>query len=171
MIRDIVVDLETLGIQPGSVILSIAAVTDDASFVDTISLADSIRHRFTVDADTLKWWQEQPEELYIKMTSGTAPVVKTLIQFSNWLSNYSDYRIWGNGANFDITLLEVAFRKVGVEIPWKYWQVMCYRTLKNLYPDLCTNKPAIPHDPYSDAAAEYKNLQVILNEMCKPKML
>lgn len=171
MPRDIVVDLETLGIQPGSVILSIAAVTDGASFVDTISLADSIRHRFTVDAATLKWWQEQPEELYTKITSGTATVLKTLLLFSNWLSHYPNYRIWGNGANFDITLLEVAFRKVGAEIPWKYWQVMCYRTLKNLYPDLCTIKPAIPHDPYSDAAAQYRNLQVILNEMRQPKML
>lgn len=171
MITDIMVDIETLGTQPGSAILAIAAVTKCSSFVKYLSNEDSIRQRFTMDVDTINWWLLQPPELYALITSGTAPVKGTLEAFSDWLSGFTNYRIWGNGAGFDIVLLEAAYRKVGVKIPWNYWQVMCYRTLKNLYPDLCTIKPAIPHDPYSDAAAEYQNLQVMLNEMRKPKML
>lgn len=171
MTTDIMVDIETLGTQPGSAILAIAAVTERSSFVEYLSNADSIRHRFTMDVDTINWWLLQPQELYAVTTSGTAPVKGTLEAFSDWLSGFTNYRIWGNGAGFDIVLLEAAYRKVGVKIPWNYWQVMCYRTLKNIYPDLCTHKPVTPHDPYEDAKAQYQNLQVILNEMRQPKML
>ena len=68
---DIMIDLETLGTTPGSVILSVAAVPfvrgpgstrsrrRANAFYAKISLKDSLRRGFSVDADTLVWWMGQ----------------------------------------------------------------------------------------------------------------
>jgi hypothetical protein len=41
--------------------------------------------------------------------------------------------VWGNGATFDISILEDAYRQLDLEIPWKFWNVRDCRTVKDMY--------------------------------------
>ena len=40
--------------------------------------------------------------------------------------------IWGNGSDFDITILGEAYNRCNIEIPWKYWLVRDLRTLLDI---------------------------------------
>jgi exodeoxyribonuclease VIII len=41
--------------------------------------------------------------------------------------------MWGNGATFDISMLEDAYRQYEIEIPWKFWNVRDCRTVLDMY--------------------------------------
>lgn len=134
---DVMLDLETCGTAPGSVILAIGACTFDLqhTFYEKISLDDSQAQGFITDNNTLAWWNTQAPAVREEAFSGTLPVVNALGNFADW------YRIlpaekrflWGNGAGFDQQLLATAYRWVGMVQPWEYKEERCYRTLKNLY--------------------------------------
>src|SRR5688572_9943106 len=60
----VMVDIETLGSAPGSVILSIGAVWfgDDglgSEFYRTVDIFDSLLRGLTIDAATVAWWRDQ----------------------------------------------------------------------------------------------------------------
>ena len=64
--NDVMIDIETLGTDPGSVILSIGAVEFDLKtgktgeeFYQWIDLESSSNKGFSVSAGTIKWWMMQ----------------------------------------------------------------------------------------------------------------
>lgn len=170
---DVMIDIETLGTQPGSVITQIAAVAHgaDYDFVQKIAVSSALRYKLSVDADTLSWWNKQSEEAWNAATLGGEPLGLVLKSFADFLAKLrkgSDesatgrtLRVWGDGANFDITLLECAYRACSLPIPWVYKEVNCYRTLRNV---LDSKKPAakVAHDALSDARAQCVHLREML---------
>jgi hypothetical protein len=64
---NVMVDIETLGTEPGCVVLSIGAVAFDKEmgfvedFYEVINTVDSFSEGLTYDNDTLAWWKKQPE--------------------------------------------------------------------------------------------------------------
>ncbi len=54
-----------------------------------------------------------------------------LQQLSDFLPK--DVKVWGNGANFDIGILEHAYDQYQIEIPWEFWNVRDCRTIKDMY--------------------------------------
>lgn len=62
--KHVMVDLETLGTKPGSVILSIGAVTfdldgsgrDGRTFYQRVNIQSCLDAGMTVDGDTVEWW-------------------------------------------------------------------------------------------------------------------
>ena len=56
--------------------------------------------------------------------------------FDAW---YGAKSLWtfGYGANFDIVLMESAYAAVGKKEPWKYFDIMCMRTICNLLNSKC----------------------------------
>lgn len=61
MITNIMLDLETLGTCPGSVILQIGAVRSNNGLERTITIDSCLRAGLTVDGDTIGWWLRQSE--------------------------------------------------------------------------------------------------------------
>lgn len=66
--KHIMIDTETLGRTPGSVVRSVAAIEFNPQTGETgrrkvwkIDLADSIRYGFRIEASTLKWWMMQSD--------------------------------------------------------------------------------------------------------------
>ena len=176
-LTDVMIDLETLGTAPGSVILSIggAAVLHGGSLVASadlkIDVRDSLYHGLTVDPDTLAWWRKQNHDSWEESTAGKLFLRAALEELSSWIARlrkgsaleptWSRIRIWGDGASFDPVLLEAAYRAAHLPIPWSYHEVHCYRTLRQLFK---SEKPASKgqHTALSDATAQLSHLVELL---------
>lgn len=152
-ILDVMIDLETVGIRATSGILSIGAVAFTSRWVDEKfakelnSLERTFYKKidpeafftegtnFTTDESTMLWWNK-PENAEAKAEafSGTTPTLQVLREFKDWISKlHFEYRpaklrVWGRGANFDISILQHAYDVFMLAAPWKYQHVMCHRT-------------------------------------------
>lgn len=128
------IDIETLGTRPGAAILEIGAVCFDwpsGRLVDRmgIEVDQSSCDWFGLhrEPETVAWWDAKggwPDTGRKKMPLEVAlGMLEKQVKFRN------PEVIWCWGATFDFPLLEEAFRRVGIEVPWKYWQCRCARTL------------------------------------------
>lgn len=143
---DIMIDIETLGIKPGSVITSIGAVAFNAqkgtvasSWGTTISIVDAVKtHGLSVDPETILWWLKQDKDAQNEMTKGKTLLRDALNGLRAFVEDISVMcgggpRVWANSPNFDISLLEAAYTAIGDrDYPWAYRDIRDVRTLLNL---------------------------------------
>jgi len=174
---DVMVDLETLGTAPGSVILSIGAAAEapdySAACERKIALASALYCGLKVDEDTLAWWRKQSQEAWLSSTDGREALTYALHAFRLWMDEQrkhaEELRVWGDGAIFDMGLLEAAYRATGQTVPWKYQEIHCYRTLRQL---LGSKKPEMPagekHTALADARSQMLHLQQLLGQLAAP---
>lgn len=167
---DIVIDLETLGTVPGSVILSIGACVaqdieePDKQFYATISRSSCEDVGLVVCKETIDWWNKQDIVARQEAFSALHTLKDTLVYFSTYLGEFPKKRVWGNGTAFDLGILAAAYKACGMKVPWHYREEMCYRTVKSLYPKiLVPTLPNTPHKAIDDACSEAKHLALILN--------
>lgn len=169
--NNIMLDLETLGVSSNAVILSIGAVAFDEKslgkeFEIHISPNDCVRYGMVVEPDTALWWMDQSDEARRAMT--TAKRVPLIGALSNFVDafEWEGVRVWCNGASFDFPIIENAFRILGVQTPWRFWNTMDYRTLKNLVPRKVYEQgrvdPKIAHSALEDAKAQALNTMRLL---------
>lgn len=172
---EVMIDLETLGTQPGSVVMSVGAVaSNDAVYLQPVSIKDQLYAGLTVDPSTLAWWKQQSREAWEVSSSGRAALSESLADFANWLMDLrrgsensatgEKLRLWGDSASFDLTLLTCVYRAANVPVPWNYREECCYRTLRNV---LSSEKPAakLQHDALSDARAQMEHLMQMLQSL------
>jgi hypothetical protein len=145
----VMIDIETLGKSPGSVILSVGAVVFDIEngdaqheFYDVIDIQSSINFGLKVDASTLLWWMSEEQEearrdLVDELNGSPNLLPEVLSDLSGFIEEHTkDYDgkfVWANPPTFDLMILESAYDACGKEIPWKYYEMMDLRVLKNLY--------------------------------------
>jgi hypothetical protein len=169
--KHVMLDLETFGTKPGSVIISIGACAFDAhgDTIDktchlAIDAADSQRHGLRIDAGTVLWWMA-PERDEARRRLATLPVIdldSALLGFAGWLDQFGhDWLLWGHGANFDNALLQTAYEVCGIPVPWTYKQDRCFRTLKSLFPGHEPAFDGMAHDALADAVHQARWLQNI----------
>lgn len=167
----VMVDLETLSTTANAAIISIGAckfnpttmeITDTFHVViDKQSAIDAGLH---VDPKTVAWWEKQSPEARAAsydVTDGK-PLIAALYEFAEWCG---DVEVWGNGSDFDCTIMSSAFRAVGLEQPWSFWNTRCYRTLKNMFPDTKLVRHGTHHNAVDDAVTQAKHLMLILKRM------
>lgn len=160
----VMIDLETLGTQPGSVILSIGATIFDPDaapgecntkeFYVVVNKESSLDYAMTVSESTLEWWSQQSAEarkVLVEAEEGGEDLDVALQMLADFIPLGA--KIWSNGANFDQPLLDVAYNRVGKPLPWKYWNSRCYRTVLALYPEEKNVRPAtvLAHNALEDA--------------------
>lgn len=169
VVENVMLDLETLGTRPGYGILSIGACTFDLKhkFYDRIS-PDDARSHFKENIDTLRWWSRQVSVVREEAFGGTKPTVEVLCSFRDWFwsLNSGDIKntfIWGNGASFDISILEHVYEELGISLPWTSKNGRCYRTLKKLLPHVTAEPRAgNHHHALDDAIHQAKHASVLL---------
>jgi len=166
--KDCMIDIETLGQSPRAVVLSIGAVFfDTASGVIgekakwTLNLPEQIATlQREINADTLLWWQEQSPEARIALKQSSMCRIEsaqTMSSFAEWLKRHAPggTYVWGNGATFDITILETLFEEVKVACPWSFRSVMDLRTFKRFVADGAKiEKLGVAHDALDDAISQ-----------------
>lgn len=167
----VMIDLETLGTQPGSTILSIGAVLFDPSlpvsecigkeFYCVVSRESSLRYGMTISQDTLDWWEKQSPEARSVLDAASTGGEDMSVALAN-LARFipSGAKVWSNGANFDQPLLDVAYDRVGQQIPWRYYNSRCYRTILSLFPEEKSVRPetVCAHNALEDARWQTKHM-------------
>ena len=153
------IDCETFGLAPNSVILSIGAVTaEGAEFYLPVDITAQPGRE--VDLDTVKWWFTQETN---PPTHGTMLLSEALIKLANWLSDENVTEVWANGSDFDFPLLVTAYKAEGLQVPWKYNNVRDYRTLSKLFPRI-EREPFVgaKHNALDDAKNQMTHLKTLL---------
>lgn len=160
------IDLETLGVTPHSVITSIAVVQFDIltgsisrEFFGNIDIQTSLDLGFTINGDTLEWWFSQPNRL--EMFRNKQPIKKILKDLEEFLIGYNTKKeeqtkkrtyVWGNGSSFDLGILASAFTRCDMNIPWLFYNERDVRTLVSLIPEVKKNmvNNGTPHNALDD---------------------
>ena len=170
----IMLDLETLGTKPGSVIRSIDAATFDPrgigfgnTFYQNIDKQSCLDLGLTVDSRTEKWWSEQKPEVEAQLLVNVQPLGKVLAEFSAWYSLNSGAQVWCQGANFDAVLLDAAFALAGMITPWTYYNV---RDTRTVYEIAAFSQKSIPnvgdhHNALDDCKFQINCVQTALRKI------
>ena len=176
---DLMIDLETLGVDHGSVITQIGlcafnAGDDPDSPVESTSfcvdIAMSLDLGFKVQGNTILWWMRQSDEARAAFIDSQANALTPHMALSRlqefWLTSihHPDGRVWGNGPTFDIALLEQYYQRCGLAIPWSYKNVRCLRTLASLRDPHAQLRPSpsVAHEGEADAIAQARWVQAML---------
>jgi hypothetical protein len=172
---EVMIDLETLGTKPGSVILSIGAVKFRGStildkFYVRIAINDSTRYGLTIEGDTVLWWFKQSEEARAEFQKDAVSLLEALLSFSKWYGPESKMT-WGNGANFDNALLQAAYRAANLPLPWKFVHDGCYRTVKGMSLVLSGERIGTYHHALDDAEFQTLHLMAIREGWRKDEQL
>lgn len=169
--KDVMVDLETMGNGSQAAIIAIGAVEFDREtgelgeeFYTTVDLESSVAYGGVMDASTVLWWMQQSDAARAAFKRKGAPVGEALIQFEKWLEARApkkEMRVWGNGATFDNVILRSAFVNAMLPVPWMYYNDRCYRTLKNERPEVPFSNFGVAHNALDDAKAQAMHLFAI----------
>ncbi len=153
------IDIETLGLGPASVILSVGAVRfdpmhapgvftarDEAHADGSVSLVpdtfytlvepveQQTRYGLQVEAGTAMWWlgDDVPAAARAEFLTKNKPGLEVMLaELAGWLAlgGGTDVPIWSNGS-MDINVLTTAYQVGGYgKPPWKYDAVRDYRTI------------------------------------------
>lgn len=166
--NDVMVDLETLGTTADAVVLAIGAVRfdadsaeiDNSAFYRAVTIQSNLDAGRAISPATLFWWTEQSAEARAVLKDPDAVHLDVaLSDFVIWGGDWRDTRVWGNGSDFDVAMLSHALR----EPPWKFWNIRCMRTLKNLPGMKDVRVPAVvAHNALSDAHAQAQSVQAMM---------
>ena len=140
--REVMIDFETLGTVADAVILSIGAVKfnidtgqiDDDGFYASISVDSNLAAGRRIQEDTLIWWMDQNAKAQNVFKEAKQDLLPALQEFHAWFDPdlIKEYKVWSNGADFDIPMIQHAWRTHGIESPWQFWNSRCFRTYKSL---------------------------------------
>jgi len=169
----VMLDNETLGTGMNSAIIAIGACEFDPdtgeigrTFHAVLSRQSCLDLGCTEDDSTLEWWSKQSMEARLASFDHEAPTDAkvALLAFKEWLRNGAT--VWGNGADFDNAMLAELYRKAGYkDNPWKFWNNRCYRTMKNMFPQVSMSRHGTHHNALDDAISQAKHLCKILARM------
>lgn len=183
--KHVMVDIETLGTSPGSVILSIGACRFDETgvgerFYRPIDVFDSMMNGLVVDQATIGWWRMQPAESRGALQAGAVPLARALNDFRVYLAAIpsqgqpsADF-LWAKGPDFDLVMLEAAYGLLGDKKPWRYNTARDVRTILALgkHPTVPVAPFTIAHHALDDAVYQARqviaaaaSLGVVLSEM------
>lgn len=176
--KDLMIDIETLGTDVDAPVLSIGACFFDIStgmigptFHGKIAVQDALKHS-QVCGETLAWWLTQPDEARLAVLQGQQTTAEVLKEFHFFVARNCDLeevRPWGHGAIFDISILERLFQKVlGDNVhpadrrpaPWNFRNIRDTRTIRDLAEtaghQFTDDREGIHHDALDDARHQVK---------------
>jgi len=176
-------DVETLGVESNSVILSLACIyfdpdakptfreLVDSAFFVKFNVRDQVEnYGRKIDKGTLQWWEKQCEIVRKKsfLPSKDDRNLKTGVEsFHNWIASKNDKKcwVWARGS-LDDTLLHSIERRLKVEtmLPYNRWRDV--RTAVDFltestngyckvdHIDFLYERDIIKHDPVIDCALD-----------------
>lgn len=164
---DFMIDIETLGKEPGCVVLSIGVVPFNRLSGEVgapeswgIDIVAQVRRGFRIDADTALWWMRQSEPARMAWAGAKAqdeallPTQAMRRLWETYLAQTGNGYVWANSPSFDLVLLRPLWRETGIQCPWTYRMERDVRTLGAVFPDVPRREPTLAHDPASDAEAQ-----------------
>lgn len=171
--QEIMVDIETLSSEPNALMVSLGAVTRNQQGAlirfEAVVAPNNYSNKLDISPDTVNWWLKQSDEARASITKPGRSLVEVCARFNQWLISIcpanAKPRLWGNGAAFDNVILRANYKVAGMKPAWGFREDACYRTLKNLLPDIPWTPPAIAHSAISDAEAQFLHLEALLERI------
>ena len=173
---DVMIDIETLGTVPDSVILTIGAIKfnryDDIkklknydTFYVRVCPKSCKKIGSVIDKKTLEWWKQQgPEEKYEALENpDRIDITSALKKLSKWIG--PNKYIWANSPSFDCVILESSYARCGIKVPWQFWKTRDCRTLF----DISKNYLQKDIHLYSDNLNKHNALNDCYIQLCKLK--
>lgn len=166
------IDIETLGNQSNSVITSIAGVEFDLDsgqtgkeFSINVDIQSCLDIGLEINASTLIWWFNQSKDAQMQMLVDPKPIEQALALLNGFIDQKSI--VWGNSCRFDLGLLQNAYTKLKMEIPWRYSNERCVRTLLMFQPKMkdLIDFEGIPHNAMHDCYYQIKYCSAIYNKL------
>lgn len=166
MKTQIMIDIETLGSNPYSAIVSLGAVMFGSGriskeFYQRIDPQSCVDIGLTMDVSTVLWWMKQNDLAREELNKPAESIGTVLLKFNDWVCG-SDPEVWGNGSDFDNMLLACAYRKAQIIQPWKFYNNRCYRTIKSLKRYIPIQRIGVHHNALDDARSQAEHLMKIL---------
>ncbi|EMJ7339718.1 3'-5' exoribonuclease, partial [Escherichia coli] len=174
----LMIDLETMGKNPDAPIISIGAIFFDPQtgdmgpeFSKTIDLNTA---GGVIDRDVIKWWLKQSREAQSAIMTDEIPLDDALLQLREFIDENSGeffVQVWGNGANFDNTILRRSYERQGIPCPWRYYNDRDVRTIVELGKAIDFDaRTAIPfegerHNALDDARYQAKYVSAIWQKL------
>ncbi|EFF5452982.1 exonuclease [Escherichia coli] len=174
----LMIDLKTMGKNPDAPIISIGAIFFDPQtgdmgpeFSKTIDLETA---GGVIDRDTIKRWLKQSREAQSAIMTDEIPLDDALLQLREFIDENSGeffVQVWGNGANFDNTILRRSYERQGIPCPWRYYNDRDVRTIVELGKAIDFDvRTAIPfegerHNVLDDARYQAKYVSAIWKKL------
>ncbi len=162
------VDIETVGVRPGSAILELAAaefVPDTGEILRewsaAIDLLDSAAAGMTIDPETARW---HLRHAYAGTLRGE-PLFRVLNALDVFLHiTTEEITVWAWGIDFERSMIEAACEAARLPLPWKYWQSRCARTVWDMaFPKTRRSAPA--HRAAEDVRAQISDLAAAIRTL------
>lgn len=165
------VDIETLGLSPGCVVLSIGAVrfdpTDgvtDEGFYTEIDRSTAEDAGLTVDDDTEEWWRGQDGfDVAGLLGDDGKPIRRALEDFGRYYAGSDE--IWANSPSFDCSILEAAYEAVGLDAPWQFYEERDVRTIRALPGAANLSQEGTEHHALADARYQAREVAETLRRL------
>lgn len=174
MTKQYMIDIESLGKQPGGVILSIGWVRFNLEGVlmstakeVRIDIRSSLEQGFYTDPETINWWLEQEASPWHHSTK-TVALNEALTELCADLS--SSY-VWAKPPSYDLEAIHYALSCVGIGRTWSRANEFCLRTLSKLMRPHVSSPPrkSVKHGALDDAIFQAEQAVVFLNAIKENK--
>ena len=171
MSKHLMVDLETMGVSPRSVVLTLGAVTfnpyTDEIYDDLylkIDLDDQDKLGREIDQNTLDWWAKQEPKVMEEAFSsdGRIGLEDAITAFHKFA--WGCDKFWSHGAVFDLMIIEDIYRQLNRPIPWEFWRLRDTRTLFDIK-DPEMEKSVEQHNALFDAIRQAKGVQTVYRKL------
>jgi hypothetical protein len=144
---DVMIDIETLGLPPDGIPVTIgvcefsldAEVTILNKFQIHVHAGTAQKAGMSMNANTLMWWMAQSKEAQASLISDKAiSLTQALLKLSEYIAivrakNFkSRINIWANDPDFDTAILGAAYAAVGQTPPWQFYETRSCRTIQEL---------------------------------------
>ncbi|EOX8914122.1 3'-5' exonuclease [Escherichia coli] len=147
------------------------------------NLAPEVQNAVMVKFDTcenitvdmvIKWWLKQSREAQSAIMTDEIPLDDALLQLREFIDENSGeffVHVWGNGANFDNTILRRSYERQGIPCPWRYYNDRDVRTIVELGKAIDFDaRTAIPfegerHNALDDARYQAKYVSAIWQKL------
>ena len=172
--KDLMLDIETLGTRPTSVITQIGACYFDRNtgeigdeFCKNINIGISLMIGLTVDEETINWWRQQRWQTWYVDCEQPFNVLNSFSNFTNRGKKINS--VWCH-ASFDAPILFHAYSKCDVPKPFHYRAIKDIRTLVDLSGlDFRKKKDEKTHNALEDCIYQVKYCVECFNKLKENK--
>jgi hypothetical protein len=164
---DVMIDIETLGTDPETPVISIGAVEFDLrtgvidkekSFYQVLDISQQLMDGRKPTASTLQWWMGQDDAAKKVFKEDAHPVNQVLHDFLFWFKGKHAHNVWGKGPTFDVSIMQNLLQQYGYKVPWKFWNIRDVRTVLDILGDPKLARHGVFHNAVDDAVHQSKEM-------------
>ena len=150
---NLIVDIETTGVTPGCVVLSVAVLPATNLIKPLhIYIQHEIQRSYALcdDKETMEFWNTVPKEVQELAFSGQVHPIDAVNKIIQYVALFDNCHYWSKGKDFDFPILRKFLNTFGCKEPWTRHNIHCLRDLA-MWANIEWPTPSEKHNALSDA--------------------